>query len=120
MEHPEKYTCQVFTSAKSTAWTYTPSEGATGVTPPPPQEIKPDTNTEHRSEAAPSFNEVRVGPSKLADKDTPYLEPRAEPARAVDLTVPTKRVVRRQQSGRRQQQQPGPFDVIASLLTGNW
>ena len=30
MVDPQKYTCQMFTSAKETAWTYTP-EGATGV-----------------------------------------------------------------------------------------
>jgi hypothetical protein len=50
MERPEKYTCQVFTSAKSTAWT---PEGETGAIAPWQENLQPDTNPEHRSDVAP-------------------------------------------------------------------
>ena len=147
MEHPEKYTCQVFTSAKSTAWTYTPPgnpEGPTGAIPPPQENVQPDTSPERRSEAeygeaaSPQLttklprakDDVQLAggyyhrsyplwvwvadddSSKIAERDKPYIEPFVEPA------VPTKRVVRRQQSGHRQQpQQFDPIGAIASLFT---
>jgi hypothetical protein len=77
MADPEKYTCQVFTSAKETAWTYTP-EGPKGILiPAPPQEngVQPDTSPERSH----SLNDVLVGPSKLAEKDSPNIEPPVEP-----------------------------------------
>ena len=114
MEHPEKFTCQVFTSAKSTAWTYSPSEGATGASPPQENSVQPDTSPERRSEAASPFNDVRVGRSRLAEKDSPYIEPLVEPAK--DPTLPTKRVVRRQ-TQRHQQPQFDPIGMVAALFT---
>jgi hypothetical protein len=145
MEHPEKYTCQVFTSAKSTAWTYTPPgnpEGPTGaIAPPPPQEnLQQDTSPEHRSDLEPTTKLPRAkddvqlaggyyhrsyplwiwvaDDSAVDEMDRPFIEPLVEPAKAVDPTVPTKRVVRRQQSGHRQQpQQFDPIGLIASLFT---
>ena len=48
MEHAEKYTCQIFRSAQSTAWTYTPP-GASEAAPPSQESLQPDINPEHRS-----------------------------------------------------------------------
>ena len=53
MEHPEKYTCQIFTSAKSTAWTYTP-EGIRRPYDPSQDNVQPDTSPEHGSGASPA------------------------------------------------------------------
>ena len=118
MEHPEKYTCQVFTSAKSTAWTYTPPGAEVAPSPPQEDSVQPDVNTEHHSfndgRAASSFAAVQVGPSGyLSEKDSPYIEHVPPPA-AADPTLPTKRVVRKQS---RQHQQFDPIGAIASLFT---
>jgi hypothetical protein len=151
MEHPEKYTCQVFTSAKSTAWTYTPPgseghgcegldasklmDGCGSITPQ--EKVQPDTNPERRSELEPTTKLPRAkddvqlaggyyhrsyplwiwvaDDSAVAEKDKPYIEPLVEGAAAPQPAKPKRVVVRRQQ-----QYQPGPFQVIASLFTGNW
>jgi hypothetical protein len=65
MADPSKFTCQPFTSPKSTAWT---PEGATGaVAPPPPQEnLQPDTSPERRSDGSlePPPAAVEINPSQ--------------------------------------------------------
>jgi hypothetical protein len=133
MDHPEKYTCQVFTSAKSTAWTYTPPGGSEGATQAAPtkEDVQPDTNPERRSELEPTIKLPRAkddvqlaggyyhrsyplwiwvaDDSAVDEKDKPYIEPLVEPAKAV---VPSKRVVRRQQP-----QQFDPIGMIAGLFT---
>ena len=131
MDSPEKYTCQVFHSAKSTAWTYTPlihgcdirGCGNNPEVAPPPENVQPDTNPEHSGlctlednrtpcgnpehsarDAGPGMD---VGPTALKDEDRPFIEPRVvEPA---PKTLPTKRVVRRRQP------QFDPIGTIVSL-----
>ena len=143
MEHPEKYTCQVFTSAKSTAWTYVqPSEGATGATtPPPPQEnLQPDTNPERRSEDNPvlkSKDDVQLAggryhyskpihfvwvpddSSKVRDADKPFIEPRVEPNVAAERPAARPSSSKTRTAARRPQQQPqfNPIGALVSLLT---
>ena len=145
MDHPEKYTCQVFTSAKSTAWTYIPpggSEAATGATPPPQENLQPDTSPERRSNLEPTTKLPRAkddvqlaggyyhrsyplwiwvedDSSKIGDdgvivdeKDRPYIEPLVEGTAAPQPAKPQRRVVRRQQ-----RQQFDPIGTIVSLLT---
>jgi hypothetical protein len=65
---------------------------------PPPPTPKPD-----------SFGEVSVGPSKLAEKDTPVIEPY--------LPEPKPRVRTAQRRVRYAQQQFDPIGAIVSLVT---
>ena len=99
MEHPEKYTCQVFRSELTTPWEPPRAEGVKTLTPtevapdesktPPPgtggrSEVTPQSLAGSRSKlpleasaASPLGSEALtvVGPTALKDEDKPYLEP---------------------------------------------
>jgi len=130
MQNPEEVTCQQFTSAPTTKWLppgqvpeVSPSAVPQGTPeqPAPPERRSEDPVLKnddvrlaggHYHYSRPLFWWVEDNSAKVAEADKPYIEPRAEPA--AQPTARAKRVVHRQQY------QPGPFDVIASLLTGNW
>jgi hypothetical protein len=73
MEHPEKYFCQVFTSPKTTTWTYVPpGEITPAEASPPPPEIRPQadpTSAPGKLEPPPKEKETAASvPKKLAQR----------------------------------------------------
>ena len=64
MEHPEKYFCQVFTSPKTTTWTYVPPGEITPAEASPPQpEIRPQadpTSAPRQAEPPPKEKRQRL------------------------------------------------------------
>jgi hypothetical protein len=119
MEHPEKYTCQIFTSAKSTAWTYTPPEAVA----PPQQEnsIQPDVNPEHRSAIEPTPEPAHMPGSMKPEPAQPAPAPSVAPP-PVPSQGSSQKPQRRIVAQRTKQPQQHPrFDpavrMLASLFT---
>ena len=112
MTHPEKYVCQEFHGPAQTNWVYQPSGGNAGdpVAPAPTAPGSAPDSLGH------SFNDVQVGPSKLAEKDAPTTEPLLAP------TPPQVKTARRVAPRRQQRQEFDPIGAIASLFTprGDW
>jgi hypothetical protein len=120
IEHPEKYVCQVFRGPKEIDWEFKPgattpdhAEGNPVADPSPAEEqhgsLQPEPDLakyhDHYQRQRGSFIDVAVGPSELAEKDAPSIEPRA---------IAPKRV---QTAGAIQRRHQHPqFDPIGALV----
>jgi hypothetical protein len=118
MANPEKYVCQVYRGPKETAWVFKTGQGAEG------DPIAPAPTPEHDGSIAPSknsFGDVAVGPSKLAERDIPTIDPYTPPPKEKARRVAQGRAVAplHRPASARATYDANPFAIIASLVTGS-